>query len=308
MLSFSFGSLKIKQEWAARILGFAFINPGDVLNVHTITPSWLIKKRKNFVAGVRSLEKLGLQVLNQRFPTQLPSTRAKVQQIHRAFLNKKVNLILAQRGGYSSLKLLPYLDFPLIKKNPKIFAGFSDLSTLLNAIYERTALITLHAPMIINFPSSPKPTVRSFLNALHGFPQKNLFQAAPVKAYHSGIAQGTLKGGNLITLTALIGTEWDIETRGSILFFEDVNQKLHEIDRNLTQWILAGKLQKIRGLILGDFRGIKSGQIYRIVAEQMKVDFPVVHCPWIGHGRNKITLPVGAKVELNTRKKSLMIL
>jgi len=230
-----------------------------------------------------------------------------MQQIHAAFLNKRVEIILAQRGGYGSMKILPYLDFDLIKRNPKIFAGFSDLSTMLNALYERTGLITLHAPMVINF-SNPTPfTVRSFLNAVHDFPDKNLFAAAPVKVYKRGIAQGTLKGGNLITLTTLIGTDWAIDTEGAILFFEDVDEKLHKVDRYLTQWILAGKLDKIKGLILGDFRGVKNKDVYKILAEQMKVDFPVVGCPYIGHGRNKITLPVGARVELNTPQKSLNI-
>jgi muramoyltetrapeptide carboxypeptidase len=205
------------------------------------------------------------------------------------------------------MKLLPHLNFTLIKRNPKIFAGFSDLSALLNAIHERTGLMTLHSPMIINFSEPSRFTIRSFLNAIHGFPQKNLFAGVPVNVYRPGIARGILKGGNLATLTALIGTRWEIDTDGSILFLEDVNEKLYEVDRNLTHWILSGKLRKIRGLILGHFRGIKNKHIYKILSQQMKIDFPLVHCPYIGHGKNKITLPVGARVELNTPKKSLTI-
>lgn len=276
-------------------------------SVYTITPSWLVKKRKDFVDGVRNLEQLGFKVMNKRWVTKMPSTSGKVKQIHAAFLNKRVEVILAQRGGYSSLKLLPYLDFNLIRRNPKIFAGFSDLSTLLNAIYERTGLITLHSPMVINFSGPSRSTLRSFLNAIRGFPRKNLFDGVPVSVYHSGIARGTLKGGNLITLSALMGTAWEIKTEGSILFLEDVNEKLYEVDRNLTHWILAGKLSKVKGLILGNFKGLKSRDVYQIFKKQMKVDFPLVHCPYIGHGKNKITLPVGATVELNTPKKSLTI-
>lgn len=276
-------------------------------SVYTITPSWLVKKRKDFVDGVRNLEQLGFKVMNKRWVTKMPSTSGKVKQIHAAFSNKRVEVILAQRGGYSSLKLLPYLDFNLIRRNPKIFAGFSDLSTLLNAIYERTGLITLHSPMVINFSAPSRLTIRSFLNALHGFPHKNLFDGVPVSVYHSGMARGTLKGGNLITLTALMGTEWEINPEGSILFLEDVNEKLYEVDRNLTHWILAGKLNKIRGMILGNFKGLKSRDVYQILKDQMKIDFPLVHCPYIGHGKHKITLPVGARVELNTPKKSLTL-
>ena len=206
------------------------------------------------------------------------------------------------------MKLLPHLNFNLIRRNSKIFAGFSDLSAMLNAIYERTGQITLHSPMIINFSEPSRFTVRSFLNAVDGFPHKNLFAGVPVNVYRSGMGRGTLKGGNLITLTALMGTEWEIQTDGSVLFFEDVNEKLYQVDRNLTQWILAGKLRKIRGLILGNFKGLKSRDVYKILSTQMKIDFPLVHCPYIGHVKNKISLPVGARVELNAAKKSLTIL
>jgi len=276
--------------------------------VYTITPSWLIKEKKDFANGVKNLEKLGFEVMNRRMLARMPSNRKKVQEVHTAFSNRKVGLILAQRGGYSCMKLLPHLNFSLIQRNPKIFAGFSDLSAMLNAIYERTGRITLHSPMVINFSQPSRFTIRSFLNAVDGFPHKNLFAGVPVNVYRPGIARGTLKGGNLITLTALMGTEWEIKTDGSILFFEDVNEKLYQVDRNLTQWILAGKFRKVRGLILGNFKGLRSRDVCEILSSQMKIGFPLVHCPYIGHVKNKISLPVGARVELNTAKKSLTIL
>lgn len=272
-----------------------------------IVPSWLIKK-KDFIAGIKKLKKLGFRMAGKKFYGKMPSDREKVKQIHQAFADKKVEMILAQRGGYGSMKLLPYLDFALMKKNPKILAGFSDLTALLNAVYERTGLVTLHSPMVINLSKPSRFTVESFLNALAGFPNKNLFDGAPVKVYNQGTVQGTLKGGNLVTLTALLGTKWAIKTEGAILFFEDVDEKLHEVDRCLTHWLLAGKFKKIKGLVLGDFRGLKPREVYGILSGQLKIDFPLVHCPCIGHVKNKITLPVGAKVELNTKKKSLMML
>jgi len=276
--------------------------------IYTITPSWLIKKKKDFTDGLKNLEKLGFTVLNRKVPSHLPSHAAKARQIHEAFLNPKVEIILAQRGGYSAMKVLPHLDFRLIQKHPKIFAGFSDLSALLNPIHERTGLVTLHAPMVINFAKYSRITVPSFLNALHGFPQRNLFAGAPVEVYNSGTARGVLKGGNLVTLTALIGTAWEIGARGSILFLEEVDELLYKIDRHLTQWILGGKFRGLRGLILGNFKGLATREVYKILAAQKKIDFPVVHCPYIGHLRHKITLPVGARVELHTAEKSLMIL
>jgi len=275
--------------------------------VYPILPSWLIKKKKDFTDGVKTLEKMGFKVLNRRFVTRLPSNRKKADQIHSAFADQKTEVILAQRGGYSSMKLLPLIDFGLIRKNPKTLAGFSDVSTLLNVIYERAGLITLHSPMIVNFSEPRKFTVRSFLNAIQGFPQKNLFANAPVRVYRHGNARGTLKGGNLATLTALIGTHWEIDTAGSVLFLEDVDEKLYRVDRYLTQWILAGKLRKIKALILGDFSGLRSKDVYKILLSQMKIHFPVVHTPYIGHGKTKMTLPVGAAVDLDTSKKSLTL-
>jgi len=98
-----------------------------------------------------------------------------------------------------------------------------------------------------------------------------------------------------------------METDNAIIFLEDVDEKLHQVDRYLTQWILAGKFKGVKGLILGDFRGIKSRQVYDVLASQMELNFPVVHCPYVGHVTDKITMPIGAQVELNTGKKELLI-
>jgi len=276
-------------------------------NVFIVTPSYLIKKKRDFTDGIKQLTRLGFNVINPEFPKALPSPQEKADQIHRAFADPGVDMVMALRGGYSAMKSLPYIDFDLIKKHPKIIAGFSDLSALLNPIFERTGLVTLHAPMVINLGAPTAFTVKSLMNAVKGYPEKNLFKGARCKVYNPGSATGTLKGGNLITLTALIDTDWEIDTAGSILFLEDVDEELHEVDRFLTQWILAGKLKGIKALILGDFRGVGSQKIYDILASQMALDFPVVHCPYIGHVTNKITLPIGAEVELNTDSKQLVI-
>ena len=276
-------------------------------NVFIVTPSYLIKKKRDFTGGIKQLTRLGFNVINPDFPEVLPSPQEKADQIHRAFADPGVDMILALRGGYSAMKSLPYIDFELIKKHPKIIAGFSDLSALLNPIFERTGLVTLHAPMVINLGTPTPFTLKSLMNAVTGYPEKNLLKGTRCKVYNPGSASGILKGGNLITLSALIDTDWEIDTAGSILFLEDVDEELHEVDRLLTQWMLAGKFKGIKALILGDFRGIGSQKVYDILASQMALDFPVVHCPYIGHVANKITLPIGAEVELNTDKMQLLI-
>jgi muramoyltetrapeptide carboxypeptidase len=276
-------------------------------NVFIVTPSYLIKKKRDFSSGIKQLTGLGFNVINPEFPQTLPSPQEKADQLHAALSDPDVDMLLALRGGYSAMKSLPYLDFDLIKKHPKIIAGFSDLSALLNPIYERTGFVTLHAPMVINLDEPTPFTQKSLLNAIAGYPEKNLLKGARCKVYNPGTASGTLKGGNLITLTALINTDWEIDTTGSILFLEDVDEELHEVDRFLTQWILAGKFKDLKALVLGDFRGISSQKVYNILASQMTLNFPVIHCPYIGHVANKITLPIGAEVNLDTHKKQLVI-
>jgi muramoyltetrapeptide carboxypeptidase len=276
-------------------------------NVFIVTPSYLIKKKRDFTAGIKQLTMLDFNVINPEFPKTLPSPQEKAMQIHGALADPGVDMLLALRGGYSAMKTLPFIDFELIKNHPKIIAGFSDMSALLNPIFERTGLTTLHAPMVINLGTPTAFTLKSLINAVKGYPEKNLLKGARCKVYRSGSATGILKGGNLITLTALIDTDWEIDTTGSILFLEDVDEKLHQVDRYLTQWILAGKLKGIKALILGDFRGIRSQQVYDILASQLELDVPVLHCPCIGHVADKITLPIGAEVELNTDRKQLLI-
>jgi len=277
------------------------------LNVFIVTPSYLIRKKRDFTAALKQLRALGFKVVNPDFPTVLPSPREKAEQLHRAFADPAIDLVLALRGGYSAMKSLPFLDFELIRRHPKPLAGFSDLSALLNPIFERTGMVTLHAPMVINLDNPSDFTTRSLMNAVAGYPQRNLFRGTRLKVYRHGRATGTLKGGNLITLTALLKTNWEIDTEGAILFFEDVDELQHEVDRYLTQWLLAGKFAGISGLVLGDFRGIRNRKVYDILASQMDIDFPVVHCPNIGHVTDKLTLPVGAEVELDTEEKRLEI-
>ncbi|MEN3013348.1 MAG: LD-carboxypeptidase [Endomicrobiia bacterium] len=277
------------------------------MKIFVITPAWRTEKKKLLYKGINTLKKLGFEIINENSFFSPLTLKQKVNQLHQAFLNKKANIILAQRGGYGCLKLLPHIDFNIIKKNPKIFAGFSDLSVLLNVIYEKTKITTLHSPMVINFSNLTEFTKNSFINAINHFPNKNLFSSTRIKVYNHGITEGFLKGGNLITVVSLIGTPWEITFKNSILFLEEVDEPLYKVDRAITQLILTRKLNDIKGLILGNFRGLNVEDVYKIITTQIKPKYPVVFCNNIGHTDDKLTLPIGAKVELNTYKKSLVI-
>ena len=296
------------------------VSPPPDLKVRLIAPAWLIKNRKEFLRAVSNLEKIGFKITNPLFsPSENRPPEIKARELTEAFTKKFRNirlLILAIRGGYGSIKLLPFIDFSGIKKEKsaarKILAGFSDISALLNPLYEKTGIVGLHSPMLWNFSSAKYPviTLKSFINALAGFPEKNLFRGVNgIKIFRKGNppkATGTLKGGNMVTLGALIGTPWETDTRHTILFLEDVDEKKHEIDRMFSQWAMAGKFDRINGLILGDFRGTKPWDVFEIFEyavkklRGLKINFPVVHCPSLGHTPHKITLPVGLKATLDT--------
>lgn len=271
------------------------------LSIYVIAPAWLVKSRPEHSGAVKNLQKLGFRVINPGFRSRPLDADGKAAEIEKAFRDPRADIILALRGGYGSMKILPRLDFAELKKRPKILAGFSDLSALLNPIFEKTGIVGLHSPMLWNF-SNPRPAaVRSFLNALGGFPQKNLLAGARVETLSPGRAQGVLKGGNLVTLSALIGTPWETDTRGAVVFLEDVDEKIHEIDRCLTQWALAGKFNGVRGLVLGDFRGANTRDVFAIIRSLAKISFPVIYCPAVGHVPGKITFPVGARVKLEAK-------
>ena len=263
---------------------------------------------RDFLAGVRKLESFGFNFSGKPFLKKLPTVSEKIKEFNRLISDPQIKMLLALRGGYGSIKLLGGIDFGLIRKNPKIIAGFSDLTALLNVIYEKTGVVTFHTPMVLNFAKATSFTVHSFLNAVNGFDEKNLFAGAKIETLKNGISSGVLKGGNLITITSLIGTPWEINFKGAIVFLEEVDEKLHSADRCLTHLALAKKFKDVRGLVIGNFRGIKTSDVFGILKELMRVDFPVVHTPNIGHVRDKISLPVGAKVRLDTYKKELTIL
>ncbi|MCS7185166.1 MAG: LD-carboxypeptidase [bacterium] len=274
------------------------------MKVYVVHPAWKISKGF-FISGIKRLEKIGFEVINKD-SFYIDDIRNKVEELHKAFLSD-ADLVVSSRGGFGSIKLLPYLDFGLIKKNPKRFCGFSDISVLLNVIYEKAGLITYHSPMIINFSSIGKFSLNSFMNVINSVKYKNLFEGCKISVLKDGKASGILKGGNLTTLTALIGTKWEIDTKNSILFFEDVSEKIHSLERAFVQWYYAGKFKHINGMILGSFNGVNTFKIFEILKSMLK-DVPIVYNSKIGHVKNMITIPIGVKVELNTFNKTLEVI
>lgn len=232
------------------------------------------------------------------------SADRRLRELESMLRRDDVAAIIGVRGGYGSNYLLENLDFGLFAAHPKIILGCSDLTSLLTAIVDRTGLVTFHGPMVAKDIADGTFDSASWEN---GFSGKNSWgiSTAGIQVLRGGRARGRLYGGCLSLLTASLGTRYEINPEGTILFLEDVAEKPYRIDRMLMQLLLAGKFNGVRGVIFGEMLECvqPGGQaytlqevIYRIVG---KLDVPVVYGLKSGHvSGGNITLPLGVEAEL----------
>lgn len=236
---------------------------------------------------------------------------------NRMFEDDKVAAVFCLRGGYGSQRILDMLDFELIRRKPKIFMGFSDITALLNAIYQRCGLITFHGPMGGDFAGGlGKATKAAMKRALEcAEPIGELPNPEMPEVLSEGTARGILVGGNLSIVAASMGTRYEIDTRDNILLLEDVFEEPYSIDRMLNQLRLAGKLEDAAGIVLGDWGDAqpeepeKSLSLEEVLEAAFKnIGKPVLKGYKIGHCKPNLTIPIGALAELDTDAKSLRIL
>ncbi|QXH47538.1 LD-carboxypeptidase [Pseudomonas xanthosomatis] len=242
------------------------------------------------------------------------SDQQRLQDLHDAFADPAIDAILCMRGGYGSMRLLDGLDFELIRRNPKPLVGYSDITALHTAINRHTGLVTFHGGMLNAdlLGGKLEPTVSSLLEQLGGQLGAGARIAHPA-AYAlttvlPGVASGRLMGGNLSMLGATQGTVAEIDTQGCILFIEDVNEPLYRIDRLLTQLRLAGKLEGVKGVLVGDFAGITVAAMTPLLQDIFApLGVPVLAGWRSGHCDPNVCLPLGAQVTLNADRQELVL-
>jgi muramoyltetrapeptide carboxypeptidase len=239
----------------------------------------------------------------------------------------EVNCIMAVRGGYGVMRILPLLDFDAIRANPKVIIGYSDITALVNPIYQRSGLVAFHGPVATS--TFDKYTLDSFKRTLMTsapageFNESDEFRGtsfgdARAATIVPGKAQGRLVGGNLSLVTALMGTPYEIDTTGKILFLEEIEEQPYRMDRMLMQLALGNKLQACAGVALGRFTkceapardgafrlSLSLEDVVRGILEPLKI--PTVYGLAIGHVRSKLTVPVGAMATLDAEAKTLRI-
>lgn len=291
---------------------------GDSIGI--IAPASPPKDPALIDTAVRSLKKLGFEVMLGKAVRKKKGYLAgddsdRLKDLHRMFADKHVTAIMCLRGGYGSPRLLSKMDFALIRNNPKIFCGFSDITALHMAIFSKTGLVTFHGPNLLglmNKKDISEYTIASWLRSVmvnraagsiaNGMPTKS-----HCKTIMKGTSTGTLIGGNLSLINALIGTPYLPSFEGKILFMEDVNEAPYKLDRLLTQLDNAGLLKKLKGIAFGTFTG--EGDFFAVCKERiLSLKIPSVYGLPFGHIDHFATLPHGAQARLDATKGTLEII
>ncbi|MFN0139358.1 MAG: LD-carboxypeptidase [Pyrinomonadaceae bacterium] len=244
-----------------------------------------------------------------------------------AFTDKTIDAVWCIRGGDGAPRLLPDIDFDVIRRNPKIFVGYSDITSLHVAISNATGLVTFHGPGASStFSDYTKPRVFDLLNGA-ATPYKieladgNIDKGKQAPLYKTetitkGKCRGRLIGGNLSLLSALAGTPYALrDLKGKILFIEDVNERPYRIDRMLTQLRQSADLKSLAGVALGIFDGCEppagrwSQTVQDVVRDRLgDLGVPVVYGLSFGHIRDQCTFPVGIEAELDADAATLTLL
>jgi muramoyltetrapeptide carboxypeptidase len=296
----------------------AALKPGDTVGF--ITPASNVPNAADSYAKLdRSMQVLGLRA---RFAKNVRKhagyvagpESARVEDLHAMFSDPEIKAVFCVRGGYGSPQLLDRIDYDLIRRNPKIFLGYSDITALHLAIHQRTGLVTFHGPAwnreLTPYTISHVQRVLFSGEAIGKIP---VAPDHPVKALVRGKVRGRLVGGNLSLITSLLGTPYEIDTRGAIFFVEDVMEDPFRIDRMFTQLRLAGKLDGIAGLVWGECHLCRSKTDPPYSLEEVydrllrKLEVPVLSGLAFGHTDDQATLPYGVMARLDSDQGELVI-
>jgi muramoyltetrapeptide carboxypeptidase len=239
----------------------------------------------------------------------------RAQDLNGFFKDKYIDGIICLRGGYGSLRLLDKIDYNAIKHNPKVFIGYSDITALHISINKLCNMVTFHGPVITNFTEDmDNYTKSSFLQAVTSATAAGILTSSDnsneLHILSPGEARGEIIGGNLTIITATLGTPYEIETTGKILFLEDVGEYPYRIDRMLTQLILCNKLQKCAGIVLGQWTGCEpkhpeeSLSLFEVFEDRLQpLGIPILYNLAAGHGKTKMTIPLNTKTKITNDGK-----
>ncbi|WP_058302124.1 S66 peptidase family protein [Gorillibacterium timonense] len=292
------------------------LTPGDTVG---ITAPASPGDREAAVRAACCLENLGLKV---RFGETLQlkrgylagDDRQRAEELNGMFADPDIKAIVCSRGGYGTGRIADRLDYELIRANPKIFWGYSDITYLHAAIGQKSGLVTFHGPMLIDLsqPEVHPLTLQSFQSLLQPLVFRYTEEISPLEVLVEGEAEGEIVGGNLSLLASGLGTPYEIDTAGKLLFIEDIDEEPYSVDRMLNQLRLAGKLADAAGIVVGDFHDCEpKKRLESLTLQEVLNDYlipagkPCLSGFRIGHCSPNIAIPFGVEAVLRTSERVL---
>jgi muramoyltetrapeptide carboxypeptidase len=302
-----------------RILRPPKLKHGDLIGV--VAPASPASEPSKIERGVRYLETLGYRVKLGNHITQVNGYLAgedqeRVSDLHEMFSDKKVKAIVCLRGGYGTPRLLSLINYHLIARNPKVFVGFSDITALQLAFWKRCRLITFHGPMLaVEMANTMDPLTEDLFWRSVTSPKAGGVLSLPGEpvTLFKGKTSGRLLGGNLSLVVSLLGTRYQPDFRGSILFIEDSDEEPYRIDRMLTQLRNASVLSRTKAILAGQFTDCLPKDLTKpsLTLEQILDEVarasskPFLSNLAFGHIARKITLPVGLNVRVDADARTI---
>ena len=300
--------------------------PGDTIGL--ITPSSSITEKK-LEKAIANMKMLGLKVklgkhINAINGYLAGTDEQRLEDLHNMFADDEIDGIWCIRGGYGVGRILPKINYKLIKKNPKVLIGYSDITALLLAIHQKTGLIGFHGPLASSefTDYSVKHLKGVLMNPEMSYTIGHAKDSddSTDKAYHSkvirpGKAKGELTGGNLTLLAAAMGTDFQPKFKNKLVFIEDIGEKPYRLDRMFTQLLQSSDLHKAAGIILGVFEDCEAKESDRSLSlmemfedRLAHLDMPIIYGLSFGHIKNHMTLPVGTEAKMDTAKRTIRLL
>tara|TARA_B100001013_G_scaffold129533_1_gene75593 strand:+ start:112 stop:1047 length:936 start_codon:yes stop_codon:yes gene_type:complete len=298
----------------------SMLKPGCRIGV--VSPSYWLKKQYMEKTSKFFQDKGYTMVMgnsnSMRWGPFAGTPQERADDIHHMFSNPKIEAIICARGGYGANRVLPLLDYNLIRDNPKIFMGYSDITAYLTSITQKTGLVTFHGPMMVSykkgFVNYNFQTMERILNGTPDFKIESP-DSLPARILKPGIAMGPLWGGNMTLLINRLGTSDSLDTDGVILFLEDLDEYLYSFERMLVQMRTAGMLDNIAGLIIGELHEFKDQDVaFERNTDEIVMDIcgdleiPIVSNFPCGHGTYQATLPISIPVELYAKQQPYLTL
>jgi len=296
------------------------LKKGDTIGI--IAPSRpIVNIKKDINEGIKILEDLGFKVklgnnLYKKSYYSSGSVKERASDLNSMFANKNVKAIICATGGATSNQILDLIDYDLIKKNPKIFIGYSDITTLLLAINKKTGLVTFHGANFCDLKKLNKEA-RMFLFDILTGKKKEYVLPDKTEIIKEGKAKGILIGGNIHLSNFLLGTKYAPTYNKKIWFWEEVGESPASLDQKLNQFKLSGNLKNISAMVIGNlsdcidkkYKG-DNRPINEIILELTKeYNFPIIKVPYFGHNvSNFYTFPIGATSEINTKTHEFKII